>query len=104
MVSTCCQVLGLPGGVKPKLMWILLITVYLSCLGLLHDWTVAETGTPRDGDGGRQRMVVLGMGKLGARELNLSSDIDLIFAYTASGQTDGPRPLSNEQFFVRLAK
>ena len=73
-------------------------------LGLLHDWTVAEIGTPRDASGKRQRMVVLGMGKLGARELNLSSDIDLIFAYTSSGQTDGPRPLSNEQFFVRLAR
>jgi glutamate-ammonia-ligase adenylyltransferase len=73
-------------------------------LDLLCHWMVSELGAPRDDAGVEQRMVVLGMGKLGARELNLSSDIDLIFAYTASGQTDGPRALSNEQFFVRLAR
>jgi len=73
-------------------------------LELLHHWTAAEAGTPRDGEGVAQRLVVLGMGKLGARELNLSSDIDLIFAYPASGQTDGRRGLSNEQFFARLAR
>jgi glutamate-ammonia-ligase adenylyltransferase len=73
-------------------------------LGLLHRWTVAEIGAPRDADGIAQRLVVLGMGKLGARELNLSSDIDLIFAYPASGQTDGQRGLSNEHFFIRLAR
>jgi len=48
--------------------------------------------------------VVLGMGKLGAPELNLSSDIDLIFAYPEPGQTDGIRPQSNEQFFIRLCQ
>jgi glutamate-ammonia-ligase adenylyltransferase len=73
-------------------------------LDRLHGWTAAELGTPRDAEGRPQRLVVLGMGKLGARELNLSSDIDLIFAFPASGQTDGPRALSNEQFFVRLAR
>ncbi|MEW8501005.1 MAG: bifunctional [glutamate--ammonia ligase]-adenylyl-L-tyrosine phosphorylase/[glutamate--ammonia-ligase] adenylyltransferase, partial [Candidatus Thiodiazotropha taylori] len=51
-----------------------------------------------------QPLVVLGMGKLGARELNLSSDIDLIFAYPESGQTDGARRLTNEQFFIRLCQ
>jgi glutamate-ammonia-ligase adenylyltransferase len=73
-------------------------------LELLHGWAVAELGTPRDEAGVEQHLVVLGMGKLGARELNLSSDIDLIFAYTASGRTDAARPLANEQFFVRLAR
>ncbi len=73
-------------------------------LDLLHGWMVAEFGTPRDGEGCEQRLVVLGMGKLGARELNLSSDIDLIFAFPAMGEVDGPRFLANEQFFVRLAR
>ncbi|MEA3278330.1 MAG: bifunctional [glutamate--ammonia ligase]-adenylyl-L-tyrosine phosphorylase/[glutamate--ammonia-ligase] adenylyltransferase [Pseudomonadota bacterium] len=73
-------------------------------LGLLHGWTVAELGLPLDPEGNEQRLVVLGMGKLGARELNLSSDIDLIFAYPANGEVAGPRFLSNEQFFVRLAR
>ena len=55
-----------------------------------------------------QHMVVLGMGKLGASELNVSSDIDLIFAYPESGETahsDGKRKtLSNQEFFVRLGQ
>ena len=73
-------------------------------LDLLYRWMVTDLGIPRDTEGAEQRLVVLGMGKLGARELNLSSDIDLIFAYPSGGQTDGPRSLSNEQFFVRLAR
>jgi len=73
-------------------------------LQLLYGWLMAELGTPRDAAGAAQHLVVLGMGKLGARELNLSSDIDLIFAYTGVGQTDGRRPLTNELFFVRLVQ
>lgn len=74
-------------------------------LDRLQDWSGAELGTPRAPDGRPLRLVVLAMGKLGARELNLSSDIDLIFAFAQSGEvTDGPRPLSHEQFFVKLAR
>ena len=73
-------------------------------LARLMDWAVARSGVPRDMDGNPQCLVVLGMGKLGARELNLSSDIDLIFTFPAHGQTDGRRPLSNEQFFTRLGR
>jgi glutamate-ammonia-ligase adenylyltransferase len=51
-----------------------------------------------------QRMVVIGMGKLGAHELNLSSDIDLIFAYPEQGETAGERSLSNREFFVRVGQ
>ena len=76
-----------------------------SALDRLHDWTCAELGTPRDAEGRALRLAVLAMGKLGARELNLSSDIDLIFAYAQSGTVaDGPRPLTHEQFFVRLGQ
>ncbi len=74
-------------------------------LDLLHAWTSAELGTPRDRAGREQRLLVIGMGKLGARELNLSSDIDLIFAFPSHGQTDGgPRELDNARFFTRLAQ
>ncbi|MCF7990603.1 MAG: bifunctional [glutamate--ammonia ligase]-adenylyl-L-tyrosine phosphorylase/[glutamate--ammonia-ligase] adenylyltransferase [Thiohalocapsa sp.] len=74
-------------------------------LALLTAWTEAELGVPADADGRPQRLSVLGMGKLGARELNLSSDIDLIFAYPRAGEvTGGPRPLGNEQFFTRLCQ
>ena len=73
-------------------------------LDRLYEWQCAASGVPRSADGEAQRMVVLGMGKLGARELNLSSDIDLIFAYAENGETDGRRPLANEQFFTRLGQ
>ncbi len=73
-------------------------------LDRLHDWMVAELGVPRDRDGRAQRLVVLAMGKLGGRELNLSSDIDLIFAFPRHGQVDGPQELANEQFFIRLGQ
>ncbi|PWG64907.1 bifunctional [glutamate--ammonia ligase]-adenylyl-L-tyrosine phosphorylase/[glutamate--ammonia-ligase] adenylyltransferase [Sediminicurvatus halobius] len=61
-------------------------------------------GTPRNADGEAQRLVVLGMGKLGGEELNFSSDIDLIFAYPDVGETDGERPRTNEEFFARLGR
>lgn len=52
----------------------------------------------------KQTLLVLGMGKLGANELNLSSDIDLIFCYPSAGQTDHEKPLDNSEFFTRLAR
>lgn len=52
-----------------------------------------------------QPMLVLGMGKLGAWELNLSSDIDLIFAFPESGNTQSEkRSISNQEFFNRLGQ
>lgn len=51
-----------------------------------------------------QEMLVIGMGKLGGGELNVSSDIDLIFLYAEDGETDGPRKLSNHEFFTRLGR
>ncbi|RKZ79870.1 MAG: bifunctional [glutamate--ammonia ligase]-adenylyl-L-tyrosine phosphorylase/[glutamate--ammonia-ligase] adenylyltransferase [Gammaproteobacteria bacterium] len=74
-------------------------------LELLHQWQCDELGTPCNADGDEQQLVVLGMGKLGAGELNLSSDIDLIFAYPDGGETQGGRrSLSNEEFFTRLGR
>jgi glutamate-ammonia-ligase adenylyltransferase len=70
----------------------------------LHAHLAEKFGTPRDRDGNAQELIVIGMGKLGARELNLSSDIDLIFTFPSSGETDGRRALSNEQFFTRLCQ
>ncbi|GAB5412520.1 MAG: bifunctional [glutamate--ammonia ligase]-adenylyl-L-tyrosine phosphorylase/[glutamate--ammonia-ligase] adenylyltransferase [Congregibacter sp.] len=52
-----------------------------------------------------QTLIVIAMGKLGARELNLSSDIDLIFTFPEGGETRGaPRSLSNEEFFTRVGR
>ncbi|WP_029919365.1 bifunctional [glutamate--ammonia ligase]-adenylyl-L-tyrosine phosphorylase/[glutamate--ammonia-ligase] adenylyltransferase [Nevskia soli] len=64
----------------------------------------ARHGVPRDEDGAEARPIVLGMGKLGGRELNFSSDIDLIFVFTGNGDTDGSRPVSNAEYFARLAQ
>lgn len=76
----------------------------MQSLALLHDWCAVQWGEPRDAEGRGQRLIVLGMGKLGARELNLSSDIDLIFAYPSIGQTDGRKSIDNESFFTRVAR
>jgi glutamate-ammonia-ligase adenylyltransferase len=51
-----------------------------------------------------QKLVVIGLGKLGGCELNLSSDVDIIFCYPQRGECDGRRGLSNEQFFTRLSR
>ena len=65
-----------------------------------------QFGTPTGHRSGEpQPMVILGMGKLGAVELNLSSDIDLIFAYPEGGETVGTkRALDNQEFFIRLGQ
>jgi glutamate-ammonia-ligase adenylyltransferase len=48
-------------------------------------------------------MAVLSLGKLGGRELNYSSDIDLMFVYTDDGQTAGPIAITNKEYFTLLA-
>jgi len=65
-----------------------------------------QFGTPIGHRSGQpQHLVVLGMGKLGAVELNLSSDIDLIFAFPEGGETEGvKRSLDNQEFFTRLGQ
>lgn len=61
-------------------------------------------GVPRNGSGEAQSLVVLGMGKLGGRELNFSSDIDLVLVFGESGRTDGQRPIDNAEFFTRVSQ
>ncbi len=64
----------------------------------------ASHGVPRNEAGEAICFWVLGMGKLGARELNVSSDIDLVYVYEEDGETDGPRPISTAEYYGRLAK
>jgi glutamate-ammonia-ligase adenylyltransferase len=74
-------------------------------LSLLQPWLSASLGTPTSATGRPQSLVIIAMGKLGAHELNFSSDIDLIFAVPESGQTQGGRrELTNEEFFTRLGQ
>ena len=61
-------------------------------------------GQPKSADNRAQQMLVIGMGKLGGGELNVSSDVDLIFVYPEDGETDGLRSISNQDFFVRLGR
>ena len=57
----------------------------------------ADSGTP-------QALIVVGMGKLGGGELNVSSDIDLVFVYPEEGETAGPRGIANREYFDRLGR
>ncbi|CAM2863246.1 bifunctional [glutamate--ammonia ligase]-adenylyl-L-tyrosine phosphorylase/[glutamate--ammonia-ligase] adenylyltransferase [Legionella worsleiensis] len=64
----------------------------------------AQYGTPRNARGEEVDLFVLAMGKLGGRELNYSSDIDLIFAFDEVGFTDGDTVLTNQEFFSKVVQ
>ncbi len=64
----------------------------------------ARYGAPLDAQGRRIEFWIVGMGKLGARELNVSSDIDLIYVYEDNGQTAGPVAISAHEYFGKVAK
>ena len=65
-------------------------------------------GAPVGPDGARAQLWIIGMGKLGARELNVSSDIDLIYVYDQDGETagtpDGRGRISNHEYFGKMVK
>jgi glutamate-ammonia-ligase adenylyltransferase len=65
----------------------------------------AVHGVPRDPTtGASQEMLIVGMGKLGGDELNVSSDVDLIMLYAEEGETDGQRCISHHEFYGRLTR
>jgi [glutamine synthetase] adenylyltransferase / [glutamine synthetase]-adenylyl-L-tyrosine phosphorylase len=68
----------------------------------------AQYGTPITPNGQRAVLWIVGMGKLGARELNVSSDIDLIYVYDEDGETtglpDGRGRISNHDYFAKAVK
>ena len=64
----------------------------------------ARHGEPLGAQGQRIDFWIVGMGKLGARELNVSSDIDLIYVYEEAGQTQGPESVSAHEYFSRVAR
>ena len=62
-------------------------------------------GVPREAESGLpQEMLIMGMGKLGGCELNVSSDIDLVLLYGDEGETTGRRPLSHHEFYGRVTR
>src|SRR5262249_33962379 len=60
----------------------------------------AAWGAPGDD----ARLVVVALGKLGGEELNVSSDVDLVFLYGAEGDVAGPRPVTNHEFFTHAGR
>jgi len=68
----------------------------------------ARHGEPLTASGQRAQFWVIGMGKLGARELNVSSDIDLIYVYDEDGETTGNAQglgrISVQEYFARAVK
>ena len=78
-----------------------------SALQALHEWARDEYGAPTRGDDNRgPGLMVIGMGKLGGRELNFSSDVDLIFVHPGSGRTGGGQKgaVTHDEFFTLLAR
>ena len=72
-----------------------------------QNWLVKPEGygIPKGSTSGiDQEMLIIAMGKLGGGELNVSSDVDLIFCYPEDGETNGKHSLSNNDFFARLGR
>ncbi len=73
----------------------------------IHRELVAHYGQPQSEDGGAAHFAVIALGKMGGQELNYSSDIDLMFLYSANGQTTGragaSAGISNKEFFKRAS-
>src|SRR5690625_1413423 len=62
-------------------------------------------GHPTDPDTRQpQELLIVGLGKLGGQELNVSSDIDLIFLYGNDGTTNGREPISNQEFYTQVVR
>ncbi len=82
-------------------------TVVQASLDLVWERTIGQYGIPFNEEERRvSRMCVVALGKLGGRELNFSSDIDLMFIYDSSGETEGTfgASVSNETFYTQLAQ
>jgi glutamate-ammonia-ligase adenylyltransferase len=71
----------------------------------LEERLAARHGRALGAASGRvQQLHVIGMGKLGGAELNVSSDVDLVFAYPEEGETQGPRPISAHEYCTVLGR
>ncbi len=100
------DILGLAtiSEITRELSWvaeIMLARVYNRCL----EDHVVRYGEPLGDDGAPSTMSILGMGKIGGREINYASDLDVIFVYSLDGQTKGgtSEPISCQHFFNTLA-
>uniref|UniRef100_UPI004048B06F bifunctional [glutamate--ammonia ligase]-adenylyl-L-tyrosine phosphorylase/[glutamate--ammonia-ligase] adenylyltransferase n=1 Tax=Orrella sp. TaxID=1921583 RepID=UPI004048B06F len=80
------------------------IAVEQAYRSVVNELTIVH-GVPRESSTGLpQEMIIVGMGKLGGCELNVSSDIDLIMLYGEEGETDGARSISHHEFYGKLTR
>lgn len=91
------------GMVTEQISW-LAQALCQGALGFCFRQLCRKWGRPRDPEGNETSCVILAMGKLGGRELNYSSDIDLVMVYGEAGECDGPRGRSNQDFFEELTR
>ena len=91
-------------GAMTELAEFALDTAYIESARLLDQMH----GAPLSAQGTRADLCIVGMGKLGARELNVSSDIDLIYIYDQDGETagdtNGRGRISNQEYFGKMVR
>jgi len=91
-------------GAMTELAEFVLDTAYIESARLLDQMH----GAPLSAQGTRADLCIVGMGKLGARELNVSSDIDLIYIYDQDGETagdtNGRGRISNQEYFGKMVR
>lgn len=120
LVATARDLTGSADLAEVTAIWSALAEVCIAAaLDFHHAVLAARHGQPRDEHGQPQQMIVVGMGKLGGGELNVSSDIDLIYLYPEEGDTAADpaadpaalnppdasiRSISNHEFFIRLGR
>jgi [glutamine synthetase] adenylyltransferase / [glutamine synthetase]-adenylyl-L-tyrosine phosphorylase len=87
--------------------WLAEVTLDIAWQQVMADLDALH-GAPTKANGERAAMWIIGMGKLGASELNVSSDIDLIYVYDEDGQTlgnsEGRNKVSCQEYFTRAVK
>lgn len=87
--------------------WLAEVTLDIAWQQVMADLDALH-GQPLTVSGQRAEMWIVGMGKLGARELNVSSDIDLIYVYDQNGETqgnsEGRNKVSCQEYFTRAVK
>ena len=102
----CSQQTGL-AGVTHSMTWLAEVTLDIAWQHVMTDLDALH-GVPTKANGQRAEMWIIGMGKLGARELNVSSDIDLIYVYDEDGETtgnsEGRNKVSCQEYFSRAVK
>ncbi|MBI3144165.1 MAG: bifunctional [glutamate--ammonia ligase]-adenylyl-L-tyrosine phosphorylase/[glutamate--ammonia-ligase] adenylyltransferase [Pseudogulbenkiania sp.] len=106
MARLICRDLGGLAGLDEVVGTISLLAEFAvrRSLAVAHP-ALAHYGRPiGEESGSAQELIIIGMGKLGGGELNVSSDIDLIFIYPENGETDGGRRISNIEYFTQLGK